>query len=102
MEVLVRVDPGVMAVTPPDLDGVTANQGNAEWRYVRRYASGIEQRHPGHLIPAGGAVAAEPQVTRGIHGFMIVIPGDDEVIVSPVDALWQRSVCHSVSNSTLR
>src|SRR3569832_2391760 len=63
-----------MAAGPAELDGVLPYQVDLLGADARRHAGGVQQRRARHLLDAGGAAAAQPQLAGRVGGLVAIGP----------------------------
>src|SRR5262249_19238569 len=72
------VDARRMAIRPGDADAIVADRAESRRAHALRNRGGIEERPPGHLFDAHGALAAKPEVARRVDALVPVRPEEGD------------------------
>jgi hypothetical protein len=83
-----------VTIAPVDPHRITPYQVHGQWPDIVTHGCRIEQPCTRHLVSANGTRTLETQLTGRIVPDVIAAPGDDNLAIVAIDALWDRYLDH--------
>src|SRR5260370_33747074 len=89
-QVIVRIDPGVVAVAPSEMQRVIADDVDLRGFELRGDLSGLNETIMRPFIDAGRAPTGQPQLTTQVNTGMAIAPEDRQLILVRFDFFRNR------------